>query len=92
MSPAAFRYSVTTRDPGASEVFTEGFTVRPFSTAFFASSPAAISTLGFDVLVHEVMAAIITSPDPMSRPSLVLKRLARSSGFLPKPLLATGAE
>ncbi len=43
-----------------------GLTVRPFSTAFFASNPAASSTPGFDVLVHEVIAAISTSPLPMS--------------------------
>ncbi len=69
-----------------------GLTVSPFSTAFFASRPAAISTLGFEVLVHEVIAAISMSPEPMSRPSLALKRLARSSGFLEKPLAATGWE
>ena len=43
-----------------------GLTVRPFSTAFFASSPAASSTPGFDVFVHDVIAAISTSPLPMS--------------------------
>ena len=35
------------------------------STAFFASRPAASSTLGFEVLVHEVIAAISTSPLPI---------------------------
>ena len=34
----------------------------PRSTAFFATSPAAIITLGFDVLVQLVMAAITTLP------------------------------
>src|SRR5687768_12519993 len=57
-SPASRRYSVTTREPGASEVFTCGGTVRPFSWAFFARSPAAMSTDGFEVLVQLVMAAI----------------------------------
>jgi hypothetical protein len=57
---------VTTREPGASDVFTCGLTVRPFSTAFFASRPAASRTLGFDVLVHDVIAAMSTSPEPMS--------------------------
>ena len=46
------RYSVTTREPGASEVFTVGLTVRPFSTAFFATKPAASITLGLVVLVQ----------------------------------------
>ena len=39
-----------------------GLTVRPRSTAFFASRPAASSTPGFEVLVQEVIAAISTSP------------------------------
>ena len=34
----------------------------PRSTAFFATSPAASITLGFDVFVQLVMAAITTSP------------------------------
>ena len=60
--PVLFRYSLTTREPGASEVFTQGLTLSPRSTAFFASSPAASITVGFEVLVHEVMAAMTTSP------------------------------
>ena len=50
------------RDPGASEVFIHGLTLSPCSTAFLASRPAASITIGFEVLVHEVMAAITTSP------------------------------
>ena len=42
-----------------------GLTLRPASTAFFASKPAASSTLGLEVLVQLVMAAISTSPLPM---------------------------
>jgi len=57
---------VTTCEPGASEVFTHGLTFRPFSTAFLATRPAAISTLGFDVLVQEVIEAMTTSPLPRS--------------------------
>ena len=53
---------MTTLDPGAREFFTFGLTVSPFSTAFFASNPAASMTLGFEVLVHDVIAAIKTSP------------------------------
>ena len=53
------------REPGASEVLTCGLTVRPASTAFFASRPAASITLGLEVLVQEVIAAISTSPLPM---------------------------
>ena len=61
-SPVFVRYSLTTREPGASEVFTHGLTLSPCSTAFFASRPAASITVGFEVLVHDVMAAITTSP------------------------------
>ena len=61
-SPVFVRYSLTTREPGASEVFTHGLTLSPRSTAFFASRPAASITVGFEVLVHDVMAAITTSP------------------------------
>ena len=49
-------------EPGASEVLTHGLRVRPFSTAFLASSAAPIITLGLEVLVHEVIAAITTAP------------------------------
>src|SRR5262249_8003653 len=60
------RYSATTCEPGASDVLTHGFGLRPRAAALRASRPAAIITLGFDVLVHDVMAAITTSPWPRS--------------------------
>src|SRR6476469_9767025 len=53
---------MTTFEPGASVVFTHGLRERPLSTAFFASSAAPIMTDGFDVLVHDVIAAIATAP------------------------------
>ena len=53
---------MTTFEPGASVVFTHGLLCKPFSTAFFASNPAPIMTLGFEVLVHEVMEAMTTEP------------------------------
>src|SRR5437763_11883326 len=53
---------MTPRDPGASDVFTQGFASRPRSTAFLARSPAATITWGFDVLVQLVMAAMATWP------------------------------
>ena len=43
-------------------VLTHGFEVRPFSTAFLARIPAAMSTDGFDVLVQLVMAAMTMLP------------------------------
>src|ERR1700691_1084749 len=66
-SPELERYSATTWLPGASEVLTQGFAVRPLAAALRASRPAAISTLGLDVLVQEVIAAITTSPWPRSK-------------------------
>ena len=66
---------MTTREPGASEVLTDGSTISPRSTAFFASKPAASMTLGFEVLVQEVIAAMTTSPWPRSS-----KRSGNSSG------------
>src|SRR3569623_616688 len=59
---ALFKYSVTTFEPGARLVFTQGFTCKPRRTALRASSPAAISTDGLEVLVQLVMAAITTEP------------------------------
>jgi hypothetical protein len=52
------------REPGASEVLMCGATRSPACTAFWASRPAASSTLGLLVLVQLVMAAISTSPLP----------------------------
>src|ERR1700730_5320183 len=65
-SPDLARYSATTCDPGASEVFTQGLTFSPLAAALRASRPAPTITLGFDVLVHDVIAAITTSPWPRS--------------------------
>ena len=53
---------MTTSDPGASEVFTHGFDFRPLAAALRASRPAAISTAGLEVFVHEVIAAITIEP------------------------------
>src|ERR1700742_3801575 len=62
VSPDLSRYSVTTWDPGASDVFTQGFGFNPRACALRATSPAATSTEGLDVLVQDVIAAITTSP------------------------------
>ena len=51
---------MTTSEPGASDVLTHGGTVSPRATAFCASNPAAIITDGFEVFVHDVIAAITT--------------------------------
>ena len=39
-------------------VLTQGFTFRPFATAFLAIRPAPMSTEGLEVLVQEVIDAI----------------------------------
>ena len=62
MEPDFFKYSVTTLEPGASELFTHGLRVKPNSWAFLAKRPAPIITLGLLVLVQLVMAAITTAP------------------------------
>src|SRR2546430_5243049 len=62
MRPAWCRYSVTPFEPGARLVFTQGCDWRPRSTAFLATSPAAIMTDGFEVLVQLVIAAMTTEP------------------------------
>ena len=61
-SPASSKYSWTALDPGASDVFTQGFLVRPIAFAFLASRPAAITFLGLLVFVQLVIAAMITAP------------------------------
>src|SRR5713101_3336777 len=66
-NPDLFRYSATTCEPGASEVLTQGLTVKPLAAALRANSPAPISTLGLEVLVQDVIAAITTSPWPRSK-------------------------
>ena len=53
---------MTTFDPGARVVFTQGFAFKPFSTAFLARSAAPSITEGFEVFVQEVMDAITTAP------------------------------
>ena len=53
---------MTISEPGARLVLTHGFTVSPRSTALRASRPAPIMTLGFEVLVQLVIAAITTAP------------------------------
>ena len=44
------------------EVLTHGLAVSPFSWAFRATRPAPIMTDGFEVLVHEVIEAMVTMP------------------------------
>src|SRR5579862_1315561 len=70
---------MTTRDPGARDVFTHGLTESPRSTARLAISPAATSTWGLDVFVQLVIAAITTFPSLTSPASFT----AAARGFRP---------
>ena len=69
LEPGALVVVGDDREPGASEVFTHGARRRPSSTARLARRPAATITCGFDVFVHEVIAAITTVPWPSSTSS-----------------------
>ena len=53
---------MTTLEPGASDVLTQGFDFSPLAAALRASSPAPTITTGFEVLVQLVMAAIRSAP------------------------------
>src|SRR5690606_30280448 len=52
--------------PGANEDFTQGLRSRPRRFALRASSPAAMTLRGLEVLVQLVMAAMITAPSGIS--------------------------
>ena len=51
------------------DVFTHGLLFSPLATAFCATRPAMSMTLGFDVLVQLVMAAMTTAPCVRSKVS-----------------------
>src|SRR5262245_17068580 len=80
---------MTTLDPGASEVLTHGLARRPRSTAFLASSPAAIITDGLEVLVQLVIAAITTWP--WSRSKLAPSGTRTGTARLGRPLMPVGS-
>src|SRR5579859_8078314 len=83
---------MTTLEPGASEVFTQGLRLRPRSTAFLASNAAPTMTDGLEVFVQEVIAAITTEPWSTSVrvPSSRVTPIGLE-GRLPSPA-ATGSE
>src|SRR3954447_15478512 len=81
---------MTTLDPGASVVLTHGLRCRPFSTAFFASSAAPIITDGFEVFVHDVIAAIATAP--WSTSNAVPSSSVTDAGLLGRPDACWAAE
>src|SRR5437660_12830936 len=59
-SPELERYSATTWLPGASEVLTKGFALRPLAAAVRAKQPAPYGTLGVGVFGAEGLAHIPT--------------------------------
>jgi hypothetical protein len=73
---------MTTREPGASDVFTHGLEVSPRATARCARRPAATMTWGFEVLVQLVMAAMTTSPSETSWPAAGWVFRSRPSALL----------
>src|SRR5881409_349972 len=79
---------MTTFEPGASDVFTHGLRCRPRSTALRASSPAPTITNGFEVLVHDVMAATTTAPWSISTSSP--SRVNRADFDARPPVCAAG--
>ena len=84
---------MTTREPGASEVLTAGgATVRPCSTAFFASRPAASSTAGFHVFVHEVIGGDqhVAVADVERRRASARRAARARPALFAKPFSATG--
>src|SRR6266540_282801 len=80
---------MTTLEPGASEVLTHGLAWSPRSTAFLASSPAAIITDGLEVLVQLVMAAITTCP--WSRSKLAPSDSRTGTETFARPLTPVGS-
>ena len=94
MSPARSRYSVTTLDPGASDVFTHGWLISPRSTALRASRPAPSMTDGLEVFVHDVMAAMTTWPWSTLNvsPSIVTSTAVSECSAITVPAATAGAE
>src|SRR5690606_19451758 len=69
-------------EPGAKEDFTQGLRTKPNSLALRASKPAATVFRGFEVLVQEVIAAIITAPSGI-KPSASCARAASKLPAMP---------
>ena len=81
--PASSRYSFATLEPGAKEVFTQGFRIKPSSLAFLATRAAATTLRGFEVLVQDVIAAIMTAPSGIC-PSASCALAASSPTAIPR--------
>ncbi len=73
---------MTTFEPGASEVLTQGLLLSPRASALRARMPAPIMTDGLEVLVQLVIAAITTWPWSSSKlsPSSRVTVVAEPSG------------
>ena len=84
---------MTTFDPGASEVLTQGLERRPRTTALRARMPAPTITDGLDVFVQLVIAAITTWPWSSSKlwPSTVTGTATRLRCSVALPDCAGGS-
>src|SRR5919198_3514586 len=80
---------MTTLEPGASEVLTQGLAASPRSTALRASRPAATITDGLEVLVQLVMAAMTTCP--WSRSKRLPSARRTGTATLGRPLTPVGS-
>ena len=81
-TPASSRYNAAALEPGAKEDFTQGLRTKPSSLALRASKPAATVFRGFEVLVQDVIAAIITAPSGI-KPSASCARAASRLPAMP---------
>ncbi len=57
---------MATFEPGANDDLTQGLRTKPSSLALLAIKPAATTLRGLEVLVQDVIAAIITAPSGIS--------------------------
>ena len=88
-TPPFSKYSRTTLEPGASDVFTHGLVLRPRATAFLARRPAASITLGLEVLVQLVIAASTTAPSLSWNDAPLSVQSTADSASVPVPPSAT---
>lgn len=62
VNPLSYRYLETAWEPGDKDVLIYGRILIPLSWAFLHNNAELSITPGFDVFVHEVIAAITTDP------------------------------
>ena len=80
--PDCSKISAVTLLPGAKEVLTFLFLLKPSSINFFAIKPAAITFFGFAVFVQLVIAAIIISASLILKPRFGTSNKSSLKSFL----------